>query len=84
MLPPCAWDADVWNEDACVLAASYGHLEVLQLLRSQKPPCPWSVIVCVAAAENGHLDVRKWVRSLKRRGDWTTSAWDAHVCTGAA
>ena len=44
-------------------AAKNGHLEVLQWMRAQHPPCPWNSKVCYWAARNGHLEVLRWARS---------------------
>merc|ERR1711934_840871 len=41
-------------------AAEGGHLEILTLLRSQDPPCPWEDTTCYWAAWGGHVDVLKW------------------------
>jgi hypothetical protein len=42
----------------------YGHLQVLQWLRSQDPPCPWDKEECrLKAAIAGHLDIVQWIDS---------------------
>jgi len=41
---------------------SMGHLDVLQWVREQSPPCPWDHLVCSAIARGGHLDVLQWAR----------------------
>jgi hypothetical protein len=46
--------------DAAALA---GHLSILQYLRAQNPPCPWSIQTCSNAALRGHVDVIEWMRS---------------------
>ena len=35
------------DEFACEYAARFGHLHVLQWLRSQNPPCPWNQQSCL-------------------------------------
>ena len=41
-----------------------GHLEVLQWMRAQDPPCPWDSDVCYGTLLcNGHLEVLRWARS---------------------
>ena len=48
---------------ACSRAAMGGHLNVLQWLRSQNPPCVWDECACSGAAMGGHLGVLQWLRS---------------------
>ena len=43
----------------CTYVATNGHLEVLQWMREQDPPCPWDKGTCAAAAMQGHLDVEE-------------------------
>ena len=49
----------VWNEDACSIAASRGHLEVLKYLHQNG--CPWNKQACSDAAYRGHLEVLKYL-----------------------
>ena len=56
-----------------------GHLNVLQWLRSQDPPCPWDKYACSGAAERGHLNVLQWLRSQS-----PPCVWDEDACSGAA
>jgi hypothetical protein len=58
----------------CLHAAEGGHLEVLQWLRSQDPPCDWSAEVCACAAADGHLEVLQWLRSQDPPCDWSERA----------
>ena len=45
-------------------AAEGGHLELLQWMQDQDPPCPWNAThVCYFAAYKGHLEVLRWARS---------------------
>ena len=61
-------------DKSCTLAialADHGYvnheqvsdLDIVQWLRSQIPPCPWSAKTCEAAAIDGQLHVLKWLRS---------------------
>jgi hypothetical protein len=43
------------------MAASGGHLDVLQWARANG--CPWSKETCTYAAEAGQFEVLKWLRS---------------------
>jgi hypothetical protein len=43
---------------------------VLQWLRSEEPPCPWSARVRARAAEGGHLGVLQWLRSQHPPCPW--------------
>ena len=68
---------DRWT---CAWAASRGHLEILQWLRSQG--CPWDYFTCAWAAEKGHLKCLQWARS--EGCPWTKyaclfSARDGHL-----
>jgi hypothetical protein len=45
------------------VAASAGHLHILQWLRSQHPPCPWDARSIIAAASAGHLHIFHWLRA---------------------
>lgn len=51
------------GEYVTAATAGHGHVDVLQWLRQQQPPCPWSKFVCSSAAGSGQLDVMKWLRS---------------------
>ena len=51
------------DELVCSAAAHGGHIDVLQELRNQEPPCPWDKYVCIHAAKNGNLVVIEWLRS---------------------
>lgn len=46
------------NHESCILAARYGLLQMLQLLRQNN--CGWNEDVCMAAACRGHLEVLQW------------------------
>jgi hypothetical protein len=59
-------------------AASIGHLEMVQYLRSQR--CRWTESVSAAAAEAGHLDVLTW---LQENGfNWTESVSKSAASAG--
>ena len=46
--------------EMCRAAGGNGHLEILQWLRAQDPPCGWDSNTTYAVAANGHLAVLKW------------------------
>jgi hypothetical protein len=52
------------------VAAEYGQLEILQWLRAQIPPCPWSTWTCVSAAKRGHLEMLQWLRAQDPPCPW--------------
>jgi hypothetical protein len=49
-------------------AAWNGHLQIVQWLRAQDPPCPWDSGAVTAAAENGHLQIVQWLRAQDSPG----------------
>jgi hypothetical protein len=51
------------------------HLNVLQWLRAQDPPCPWSEKTCDTAAYGGHLNVLQWLRAQD-----PPCPWDIKTC----
>ena len=60
------WLLEEMSVEAVVLqkvSARTARLEVLQWLRAQNPPCPWSWWTCDAAAGSGHLEVLQWLRA---------------------
>jgi len=59
------------------MAAAYGHLSLLQVLRAQIVPCPWDKWTCAQAAHYGHLAVLQWARAQG-------CPWDEWTCTQAA
>ncbi|GBF92792.1 hypothetical protein Rsub_05411 [Raphidocelis subcapitata] len=60
-------------------AAGGGHLAVLQWLRAQQPPWPWSEWTCSEAAGGGHLAVLQWARAQQ-----PPCPWDKLTCSDAA
>ena len=52
----------VLEQECAEFAAQAGHVEVLEWLRSQDPPCPWSGFTAMKAAVHGHLDCLKCLR----------------------
>jgi hypothetical protein len=38
-----------------------GHLEAVQWMRAQHPPCPWNDTSCDMAAASGHIEVLQWL-----------------------
>lgn len=53
----------ILDTHVCQRAARYGHLNVIQWLRTQDPPCPWGGGTCAYAAKGGHLNVLQWARA---------------------
>jgi len=68
-----------WNEAACAAAASGGHLQMLQWLRAQSPPCPWNSHTCWEAAQRGHLHVLQWVRAQEPPCPWDDNLLEAAI-----
>jgi hypothetical protein len=58
-------------------AALGGHLEIIQWLRAQNPPCPWNELVCAYAVKGGHLEIIQWLRAQTPACPWDkdTSAY---------
>ena len=52
-----------WDTRTCIMAASYGYLEVLQWARSQG--CPWDRSTCYNAAFRGNLAVLKYMLQFR-------------------
>lgn len=52
-----------WNDQTISAAVAHGHLHVIQWLRAQDPPCPWSYWCCTVAASSGQLDILEWLRA---------------------
>lgn len=49
-----------WDDRVCWMAAYYGHLHVLQWVRSQNPPCPWDWWTLRCATHRKHEHVVKF------------------------
>ncbi len=62
-------------DNAVVIAAKYGQLDVLQWLRENG--CPWNAVTCSAAAEGGHLSCLQWRRE-------NGCPWNFFTCSAAA
>ena len=58
-------------KNTCLSASGNGNLEILQWLRAQDPPGPWSEDCCGLAAKNGHLNILQWLRSQDPPCPWT-------------
>ncbi len=58
----------------CDVTSAFGHVHILQWLRSQDPPCPWNENTCSFAAGNGHLHLLQWLRSLDPPCPWVEKA----------
>jgi len=65
------------GEDACVHAASGGHLEILKYLR-EEAKAPWGSGTAECAALNGHLHILEYL--VERKYD----QFDEYACDGAA
>ena len=82
-VPMVEWAASmgcIWlNLKFVNIAAWRGLLEVLQWLRGEDPPCPWSEDTCSEAAGGGHLEVLQWLR-----GQDPPCPWDKVQCTDLA
>ena len=63
----------------CAYAAHGGHIDILQWLRAQTPPCPWEASAYSLAARGGHLDVMQWLRVQT-----PPCPWSEDVCVDAA
>ncbi len=48
-----------WSSDTCTNTAKGGHLNVLEWLRSQNPPCLWDRYTCLYAKNN---EIKDWIR----------------------
>ncbi|KAK9860404.1 hypothetical protein WJX84_008795 [Apatococcus fuscideae] len=64
-----------WDESACLTAIQQNDVRLLMWLRTQDPPCPWSVDV----SASGHMDMLKWMR----RQD-PPAPWCSKTCSQAA
>ena len=64
-----------WNPFCCENAARYGHLHVLQWLRTNG--CPWEEYTFSAAVRGGHWHVVLWLRS-------EGCPWGERACAAAA
>lgn len=49
-----------WDDRVCWMAAYYGHLHVLEWVRSQDPPCPWDSWTLRCATHRKHDHVVKF------------------------
>jgi len=69
----------VFTSAACAAAASAGHVPALELLRSLRPPAPWSAAVTTAAATSDQLPALRWLRAQE-----PPCPWDAELLREAA
>ena len=44
----------------CKYATKSGHLEILQWLRAQNPPCPWNKEDCILCA-GANTNIGQWI-----------------------
>ena len=48
----------------CTIFARSGNVPMMELLRSQQPPCPWNEAECLEeACDQGHLQMLAWLRT---------------------
>ena len=48
----------------CTIFARLGNVPMMELLRSQQPPCPWNEAECLEeACEQGHSQMLAWLRT---------------------
>ena len=59
----------------CLLAAKYGHFDLLRWAR--KNGCEWDSKVCTYAARGGYFQILKWAK-------FYGCPWDAYTCANAA
>jgi hypothetical protein len=75
----------VVDDDTVVIAAEYGHLDILQWVRtSSTMNCAWDKRICENAAKNGHLHVLQYARGGGGGVDGIDCPWDADTCALAA
>ena len=54
----------------CIAAVCNGHLDVLEWLRDQNPPCPWIRRECGRmASECGHQHIVDWIDEREDESD---------------
>ena len=68
-----------WTRIVCEGAARGGHLQILQWVRAQNPPCYWDERTCASAAEGGELTTLQWLRAQD-----PPCPWDEQTCAMAA
>jgi hypothetical protein len=73
------WSRGGAHEHSCMTAARGDHLELLQWMRAQEPPCPWNEDACIYAANGGHLEVLQWLRAQH-----PPCPWDIDFCLRVA
>ena len=73
---------DLWRSKGMLYGAELGSLEVLQWLRAQRPPCPWSYTTCFQAAYGGHLTVLQWLRAQDPPCPWSEGTCRAAAARG--
>ena len=70
------------EKHTCEIAAQNGNLEILQWVRAQDPPYPWTSSACTRAAEEGHLGVLQWLRTQNPPCPWDKYTYDAALYSG--
>ncbi len=56
--------AGSWDAGVCAAAAEAGHVAMVELLRSQNPPCPWDERSGMKACCSGHQPVLECLQAL--------------------
>ena len=70
------------NDDDDHLAATGGHLHILQWRQQQYPDGRWSPTTVMAAAVEGHVGVLRWLDSHVPPDSWTTQLTNAAAFRG--
>lgn len=76
---------EAWGsaERTCyILATRGGHINVLNWLRQQQPPCHMDPYFCREAAKYGQLEVLRWLRQQEPPCPWNAEACDLAACNG--
>ena len=66
MVKYCVDNGCPMDEDACIVAASEGHLDVLKYLHEND--CPWNTYACFSAHENNRIDCLNYLIEQKCPG----------------
>jgi hypothetical protein len=63
----------------CSEASKAGHLQILQWLCKQNPPCPYDANCCSEAAKGGHLHILQWLREQNPPCPYDAKTWTEAV-----
>lgn len=72
-----------WSPSTCAVAASRGQLAVLQWLRAQDPPCPWTARCYEFAVIGSQHKILEWLRAQDPPCPWDGAASSSAVRAGA-